>query len=362
MPARGGPPSSIASISTINSAVWGSRDRIVVSETVGELHVVHAQTGDVRRLTEVEGHNFHDAPDFLPGGEALVMEDDSGLALARMADGSWEGLGQQGLDPRWSPGGTEVAVSIMEPAGDRVNVWLLGVESGSRTRLTTNGEWNLWPVWTHAGRRICYMSEATLWWKLADGSGDAQRLKENSSFDVPLSWNEELQALAFYDYGQVSDLEVWHSDGEVEDFLVTEFDERSPHFSPDGRWIAYVSDQSGIDEVYVRPYAKGAGSGARLPISSGGGIEPAWSSDGGELYYRWGTRMYTVAFTPGPPPRAEAPVLLFDEPYHLSPVGRGNPNYDVGEDGRFLMLRGSESALTRVHVIRGWQVGGEGAR
>jgi Tol biopolymer transport system component len=143
-------------------------------------------------------------------------------------------------------------------------------------------------------------------------------------------------------------------DGEVEEFLVTPSDECAPCFSPDGKWIAYVSDQSGLDEVYVRPYARGQAPGSRIAISTWGGIEPRWSPDGRELYYRRRTQLYAVSFEAGQPATAGRPQLLFDEPYHLSPVGRGNPNYDVAPDGRFLMIRSDEAqAKPRVHVVQG---------
>ncbi len=118
-------------------------------------------------------------------------------------------------------------------------------------------------------------------------------------------------------------------------------------FSPDGRWLAYVSEESGRSEVYVRPYP---GPGARISISSEGGIEPVWSRDGRALYYRRGERMMVVpieaAGTFG------SSRVLFQRGYAFSPIGRGNPNYDVAADGRFLMVsRAADEGVVPIHVV-----------
>jgi len=259
--------------------------------------------------------------------------------------------------PRLSPDGSRVAVSIQQPGGDLTKIWLYEIGRGSRVRLPDSGPINLWPVWTHGGTEIHFMNSGAIWRVPATGDGEPQPMHANPEFDVSTSWNEELQALAYYDYGQASDLKLFHGDGQIETFLATEYDERSPHLSPNGRWIAYVSNQSGRDEVYVRSYERGEAAGAPVLVSAGGGSAPAWSPDGLEVFYRRGTRMFGVKFDAGPPSTAATPQLLFDGPYRTSPVGRGNPNYDVGPDGRFLMVRAIDDQVPqRIHVARNWSV------
>ena len=125
--------------------------------------------------------------------------------------------------------------------------------------------------------------------------------------------------------------------------------EGQPDLSPDGRWIAYRSDESGRDEVYVQRFPE---LGGRIKISTDGGTSPRWSADGAELYYRNGSAM--MAVTVG---NADAsldvglPGLLFDGPY-LNDSGR---NYEIAPDGHFLMVRLADDAnLTQVHVVVNW--------
>ena len=132
-------------------------------------------------------------------------------------------------------------------------------------------------------------------------------------------------------------------------FLVTIFDERSAMFSPRGNWIAYVSNESGQDEVYVQPYP---GPGGKWAISTGGGSEPVWSRQGGELFYRSGDRMMVVSVTTEPTFSSSAPQVLFEERYQ--PEITGNPGYDVSLDGKqFLMVKQTQrkAGLT---VVLNW--------
>jgi len=129
-------------------------------------------------------------------------------------------------------------------------------------------------------------------------------------------------------------------------FLLTPSRESEPAFSPDGRWIAYRSDESGRLEIYVTPYP---GPGGRWQISTQGGTEAVWARDGRELFYRSGDKMMSVAVDAGREFRAGTPRLLFEGRYH--------DTYDVAPDGqRFLMIAESERDLgeTRLQVVLGW--------
>ena len=127
-------------------------------------------------------------------------------------------------------------------------------------------------------------------------------------------------------------------------FLATEFDERSPRVSPDGRWVAYVSDQPGERRVFVQPFPEG---GEAVWVSPGWGTEVAWSRDGRELFYRNRTSLMTVPVDTREGFSQAVPVPLFEDTYELDPWGNGFPNYDVSLDGQqFLMVRleGGEGA------------------
>jgi eukaryotic-like serine/threonine-protein kinase len=131
--------------------------------------------------------------------------------------------------------------------------------------------------------------------------------------------------------------------------IASRFDERSPAFSPDGRWIAYVADDVGRDEVHVQPFP---GPGARTQVSIGGGTEPVWSRGGRELYFRQQNRMLGV--TTGLPGsfRPSRPQVLFTGSFDEWPQ---RPAYDVTPDGQFLMVeQPAERPITHLRVVLNW--------
>ena len=264
--------------------------------------------------------------------------------------------------PRLSPDEGRVAYVNTEIDGHQ-DIYILDVARGTRTRLTVEGESNRWPIWTPDGNRMAFTSIGddslyALYWKPTDGSGPAEKLLEKSErWLFPHSWSPDGRVLSYYETETTTDgnkdLWVLPIDGEPQPFVVTPFREVSPIFSPDGQWIAYVSTESGEQEVYVTPYP---GPGPRTPVSSGGGGEPSWSSDGRELFYRNGAQMLAVEIQTQPAFHAGRPVVLFEDPYELDSFGPGNPNYDVAADGeRFLMVKRSEDVeSSRIHVVLNW--------
>ncbi len=135
--------------------------------------------------------------------------------------------------------------------------------------------------------------------------------------------------------------------------LETPFDEHTGMLSPDDRWLAYVSNESGREEIYVRPFP---GPGGRVQVSTEGGSEPMWSRDGRELFYRNGDKMMAVAIPTGPDLTPEKPNLLFQGSY-VTGLAAGFPatNYDVVPGGRFVMIRSDESSgPTQISVVLNW--------
>ena len=200
------------------------------------------------------------------------------------------------------------------------------------------------PVWTPDGRRITYgslASGAQLFWVTADGNGKPERLVTSSTLQSPHSWSPDGTALAFYERKEQGALrDIWvlpmRAERKPVPFLVTPFNERSPMFSPDGHWIAYVTDESGRDEVYVQAYLE---RGQKIPVSTEGGTDPVWSKDGRELFYRSGASLMAVPVKTGKVFIVGRPEKLFDQPMVIEPnPGTGSLNYDVSPDGRFLMI------------------------
>lgn len=159
--------------------------------------------------------------------------------------------------------------------------------------------------------------------------------------------------LSFQEQHPTTDWDIWvlplEGDRVPEPFLVTSSREVSASFSPDGQWVAYMSDTSGEYQVYVQPFRR---SGPRVPISTDGGSNPAWSADGRELFYREGNRIMVVAVETGSSFVAGTPEILVDGAYY-NPEDNGG--FDVSADGRFLMVRPDPNATgDRLQVVLNW--------
>jgi len=257
-------------------------------------------------------------------------------------------------NPRLSPDGRQIAVSIVDPAN--WDVWIHDLARDTLTRFTTDPVIDGSPVWTPDGKRIAFRrTGAGLFWKPADGSGAEDALAKLERPPVPTSWSPDGKWLAFDQPGSAVDIFLLSMDGErkVRPFLETQFNEWGARVSPDGRWIAYTSNESGRNEVYVQPFP---GPGGRSQVSTEGGSEPVWSRAGGEMFYRNGDKMMAVDVNSrGASFVAAKPRLLFEGQYFAFP---GYSNYDISPDGRrFLMIKESgsgDAAAVQVNLITNW--------
>jgi serine/threonine-protein kinase len=253
---------------------------------------------------------------------------------------------------RLSPDGARAAVQIPSQQGS--DIWLYDLVRGTRTPLTHQGS-NSEPVWTPDGKRVTFFAGAQLCWMRADGIGEVEVLFAPPEDSLPSSWSPDGRVLAFYTIGSATrrDIHGMNLDEERTRFpiLVTEFDEHSPMISPDGRWLAYVSDRSGREEVYVQAFP---GPGPRHRVSTEGAREPIWSRDGRELYYRSGDRMMVAVVATGTELSVGIPRALFEGRYVMG--WGGGQMYDVSPEGeRFLMVREPpEAAPTEIRVVLNW--------
>ena len=224
------------------------------------------------------------------------------------------------------------------PDGD---VWLVDLARGTSERFTHTAE-NGAPVWSPDGKRIIYFSNRNssvnnLYVKGSSGTEpDAPPLLTSNVNKFPRSWSRDGMFLAYEAVGARGDIWILPLSGSRTPFafLQTEFDEREPMFSPDGRWLAYRSNESGRNEIYLRPFPKGEG---RWVISTGGGATPQWRGDGRELFYQVNQEIWGVAITTTPTGvDIGATERLFD-------LGMGSVGWAVTRDGqRFLVAHAVE--------------------
>jgi serine/threonine-protein kinase len=257
-------------------------------------------------------------------------------------------------NPRLSPDGRRIVVGIDELGGQ---VWIYDLSRDTLTRLTFEGTGSGTPFWSPDGRRVAFTSGApgSLFVQPADGSGSAEQLTDNEHRRVLNSWSPDGQFLAFHETNPATGADIWVlrlADRQAQPFLRTPAGESAARFSPDGRWLAYASFESGRAEIYVQSFP---GPGGKWQISTEGGTEPVWNPNGRELFYRHGNQMMAVDITAQPGFSAGRPKVLFEGPYLLSAANL--PAYDMSRDGqRFLMVKEGpeEQAPTQINVVLNW--------
>jgi len=262
-------------------------------------------------------------------------------------------------NPRISPDGRRMVVGIGPGGGRTTDLWMHDFERGSMTRLTF-GDHSGTPSWADEGRRVLYGSNpdgrSSFQWKLADGADEGELLAQfaDSLPRFPAGITPSGELLPFVTQGTAGtaqDISYWsRGDGIEHPLAHTSAGENYPALSPDGAWIAYVTDESGVREVYVQAFPERRG---RWQVSEGGSC-PVWSRDGRELFYVDGTTIRAVSvstqpsFTSGPP-RTVAEIDFL-------PSSESLVNYDVAPDGRLLLVRSTSqsSVESHVNVVLGW--------
>jgi Tol biopolymer transport system component len=235
-----------------------------------------------------------------------------------------------------------VAVSIERDR--QVNLWIYDLASGAKRRIGVDSESQIYPVWSPDGAFLVFSSGATLAWARFDGSGPIERLAAASRSPTPSSFSPNGKWLAYYQNSPETENDLWISPverapgtmrlGEPRLLLRQPTSQTSPAISPDGRWVAYHSYESGRAEVYVMAFSpEGPANGAKWQVSTEGGAFPLWSQKGNLLFFRDPSRYVMVAdctsrdavFRAGKPRKWAAK--------QLAEVG-AVPSFDVGPDGR----------------------------
>ena len=264
---------------------------------------------------------------------------------------------------RLSPDGTQVSLNIDGRANR--DVWVSDVERNTFSRLTTNPAQDQMGAWTSDGERIVFSSyrggRTGLFSRAADGTGEVQHLVTIENSRDLMLWGRPIDSgRLVFSYGTFSSADVallsFEGEPSLQPVLDSEANEGFATVSPDGRWIAYASDETGDYEVYVQRFPDG---GERQRVSAAGGMKPLWSPDGDTLFYVTRNMMMTVSVTMDPIFTAETPTLLFEADGSLEITNRGLQ--DISPDGqRFLALMNPSSAgedvrpLPQMHVVQNW--------
>jgi len=265
--------------------------------------------------------------------------------------------------PRISPDGERIALTLGEPSED---IWLYDLARGVLSRFTLNPGYDAFPAWTPDGRRIVFSSTREdsvedLFWQEVDGVGAAERLLESPGEQPPFSLSRDGKVILFYDSPKRG-MGILSLEGEptARTLLEGPFTQSDGDISPDGRWLAYNSDESGEHEIFVQAFPE---LGKKVQISTDGGRWPLWAPDGTQLYYRNGGKMMAVSVETEPSFKPGIPEVLFEGSYFI-PLNKGR-NYDISPDGeRFLMIEGKAakngerademSSRREVIVVENW--------
>jgi serine/threonine protein kinase/Tol biopolymer transport system component len=305
------------------------------------------------------------------GGAQFAFSDDGTLVYAPGGDGKvgslvWldrsgnkHPLGAPSGDYdafRVSPDGRRVVIPMRDEVG--TDIWLYDIERGNTTRLTSNHKSSL-PIWSADGNFIYFLSWQTdvpaIFRKSLDSVGQEQMLISRSGMGYPQSISPDGKWLLFTVITPDTREDIWMlrlptenetniPTPEASPFLATNFSETLASVSPDGRWTAFTSDDTGGWEVYVCSFPH---PGEKIRISTNGGEEPVLSHDGRELYYRYGTKWYVAEVTLGDHFAATRPRLLFEGPFANIP----GLSYAAAPDSRhFLMVEEIDQTKTTTEL------------
>jgi Tol biopolymer transport system component len=257
--------------------------------------------------------------------------------------------------PRVSPDGEHLLLHLEEAS---ISIWAYEIQRDTLSRVSFSDDDHT-VAWSPDGARFAFESSRSgvhqIFIGTADGSGVLDQITDGEYDHFLCDWSADGRSLASVEFHPETAADLWildpSGDRPPRPFLITPYHETQATFSPNGRWLAYASDESGQLEVYVRPVS---GPGQKMQVSRDGGEEPAWSRSGDELYYLAGGQMLAVTVGETPGFTASRPEVLFDGPFHLGAYP--SRSYDVAPDGRFIMVAepAPEFAVHRLEVVLNW--------
>ncbi|MGE5325739.1 MAG: protein kinase domain-containing protein [Deltaproteobacteria bacterium] len=268
-------------------------------------------------------------------------------------------------EPLLSPDGKQLAYVATETGVQEQDIWLVDLARSVRTRFTFGPNIADTPVWSPDGTRIAYAwqkkGHGDIYVKDASGAGSPEALFESEADKTPLDWSKDGRYIIYVQLdpkGQTK-YDLWalplFGDRKPFPYLQTQFNEVSGTFSPDGKWVAFESDESGTFEVYISPFP---GGGAKWQVSQGGGVQPVWKSDGNALFYiAPGSKLMEAGVkTAGSAVQIGTPQALFQQQMVRSDAyGRA---FSVTKDGKkFLVNRSGENVTIPLTLVANWTSG-----
>jgi serine/threonine-protein kinase len=313
-----------------------------------EIHL----TEEVLTYVNSGGSEFDLAPD-----GTLVYFPMSALTSRNLSRVGMDGTGQPFLDNPMaiyaldvSPDGRRIALCIQNS-----DIWIYDLDRRAMTRLTTDPATDQGPGWSADGRRVMFNSTRAgalnLYIKPVDGSSPATALTASPHDQSNPMAAHDGRTVLFQQNRPETGWDIWSLDlqeGESRPFLVSEFDEYAANISPDGRWVAYASDESGPLEIFVRPFP---GPGGKWQVSTRGGSEPRWAPDGKTLYYRDDTRLVAASFDGDAGPVIGRPTTLFER--RVTQIGFAR-SYDIMPDGKSFIFIEEDSDTGTIDLILNW--------
>ncbi|MCG6962358.1 MAG: protein kinase [Acidobacteria bacterium] len=300
-------------------------------------------------------------------GTLVYQTGETGLTQLVWLDSAGRQVGTVG-DPaaidgfRMSPDGKFLAEQVSDARSKNVDLWVVDLGRGVRTRFTFDPGLEISPVWSPDGRRIAYTANPKghmdIYVKNADGSGRARPLIESEVTKYADDWSPDGKTLSMtvVDPRGNTITDIWtvpvEGEHKPKPFVATPFVEGSSVFSPDGRWLAYASNESGRSEVYLTPFP---GPGGKWQVSQSGGGEPEWRRDGGALFYRApdGALFEAKVTATGSAVEVGTPRQLFSAP-RTGGSGTGR-TYAVSPGGdRYLVLHPIQNSATPLTLVTNW--------
>jgi eukaryotic-like serine/threonine-protein kinase len=309
-------------------------------------------------VTVIAANNGNSSIYISQGGALLTGLENSRARLAWFGrDGASQLVGREVrhfVQPRLSPDGRRIATLIFE--GSKSDVWIYDLPTGTLSRLTSL-ETVTSVEWSADGREVIYsaggsQSRAGVWSQAVDAASAPRRLVELSRLTPLASMSPDRHWLVLPSLYESWDLMrvALDSHPRVQPFLATRAQEITPRISPDGKWVALGSDESGTFEVYIWSWPEPT---AKLQVSVGGAGSPQWSADGRSLYYATGDAIVQARLVPGPAPRVLARDTVFARVPNLNGP-YGDANFNVTRDGSRVLVLVPESGGYQLVVSPNW--------